>query len=358
MRFTGRVMLKKTAKVTSKQVAERAGVSQTTVSFVLNQTEAANISAETRQRVLNAVRELNYVPDVAARALARGRSSNIALVLSKPHRQVFLDEYLPSILTGLNEVTHQNGFRILVEMVNNPGETDAYQRLIQGKEVAGMIVNPNAMTPRDIEQIVAATKANMPIVALNYTHPDVYSVTVDKLNGTRSIIEHLIRLGHRRIACITYAPAEHLPPRGRLDVYRTTLEDAGITYDPALVRYGAYDPDTGYTALQSLLEKGASFTAVYAMNDMMAFGAMAALRDAGLRVPEDVAVVGFDDIRLAQFATPPLTTVHEPDIEHGRTAGQMLIDLINGKPPAEKHARLATRLVVRQSCGAHLAPES
>src|SRR5215207_7616345 len=186
-------MLKKPKKITSKQVAEHAGVSQTTVSFVLNQTEAANISEETRQRVLNAVRELNYVPDVMARSLARGRSSNIALVLSKPHRQVFLDEYLPSILTGLNEITQRNGFRILVELVNDPENTNAYERLIHGKEIAGMLVQPNAMTPRDLEQVVAATQTRFPIVALNYIHPDVYSVSVDKLSGTRTVLEHLLK---------------------------------------------------------------------------------------------------------------------------------------------------------------------
>lgn len=350
-------MLKKPQKITSKQVAERAGVSQTTVSFVLNQTEAANISEETRQRVLNAVRELNYVPDVMARSLARGRSNNIALVLSKPHRQVFLDEYLPSILTGLNEITQQSGFRILVELVNDPGETNAYERLIHGKEIAGMLVNPNAMTPSDIEQVVTATKAHFPIVALNYVHPEIYSVSVDKLGGTRTVLEHLIKLGHRRIACITYAPPEHLPPRGRLNVYRTTLEAAGLAFEESLVQYGAYDPETGYTAMKSLLATE-QFTAVYAMNDVMAFGAITAAHEAGLRVPEDMAIVGFDDIRLARYCTPPLTTVHEPDIEHGRTAGQMLIDLINGIMPAEKHVRLATRLVVRQSCGAHLNRQS
>lgn len=346
-------MSKKTARITSKQVAARAGVSQTTVSFVLNQVENSNISEETRQRVLDAARDLNFVPDVRAQALARGRSNNIGLILSNPHRQVFIDEYIPAILTGISQVTQKHGFRILVELLSNATVSDAYNNLIQGNEVAGLIVNLNAKMTDDIEQIVAYTRERVPIVTLDVVHPEVYSVTVDKLAGARTIIDHLIRLGHRRIACITYGPLEHVHPADRLRVYRTALEEAGIPYDENLVRVGAYDPDTGYEAMRSLLATE-RFSALYAMNDTMAIGAMTAVREAGLRVPEDIAVVGFDDIRLARYSSPPLTTMHEPDIEHGRGAGEMLIDLINGVAPPEKHVHLATRLIVRQSCGAYL----
>ncbi len=333
-------------------MAELAGVSQTTVSFVLNNVEGANISAETRERVLQAARELRYVPDTAARALARGRSDNIALVLGRPHRQVFLDEYIPSILTGIYEAIQPNGFRIMVELVNDVDNPGAYNSLIRGKEVAGMIVNLNATMIRDVEAILAHTAEHFPIVTLDNVHPDVYSVTVDKLGGSRSIVEHLVHLGHRRIACITYGPLEEIHPADRLAIYRDVLEEAEIPYDEALVRIGGYDPQTGYTAMQSLLAAGQPFTALYAMNDMMAFGAIQAIHEAGLRIPEDIAVVGFDDIRLAEFSTPPLTTMREPDIEHGRLAGEMLIDLINGITPAVKHIQLATQLIIRDSCGA------
>ncbi len=346
-------MPRKSPRITSKQVAERAGVSQTTVSFVLNQVENSNISEETRKRVLDAARELDFVPDVRAQALARGRSNNIALILTNPHRQVFVDEYVPTILTGLTEVTQQHGFRILVELVSNTSNADAYRNLIQGKEVAGMIVNLNAKMTDDIEQILGYARDRVPIVTLDAVHPDVCSVMVDKVGGTRTIVQHLVKLGHRRIACITYGPLEDVHPAARLRVYRTVLEEAGIAYDENLVRVGAFDPETGYGAMKSLLATE-HITALYAMNDVMAFGAMAAIREAGLRVPEDIAVVGFDDIRLARFSTPALTTMHEPNVEHGRRAGEMLIDLINGVTPREKHALLATRMIIRQSCGAHL----
>lgn len=346
-------MSKKPPRITSKQVAERAGVSQTTVSFVLNQIESSNISDETRQRVLDAARELNYVPNMSARALASGRSNNIALILGKPHRQVFIDEYIPTVLTGLSDVTQKHGLRIVVQLLSNMTNPAVYTDLIRGKEVAGMIVNLNATMASDIEQLLPYARERFPVVTLDDVHPEIHSVMVDKLGGTRTIVEHLVKLGHRRIACITYAPLDHIHPADRLGVYRKVLLESGIPYDESLVRIGAYDPETGYEAMKSLLPLRP--TAVYAMNDVMAFGAISAIQESGLRVPEDIAVVGFDDIRLARYSTPSLTTVHEPDIEHGRNAGEMLVDLINGKTPAQRHVRLATQLVIRESCGARLA---
>jgi DNA-binding LacI/PurR family transcriptional regulator len=347
----------KQRKVTSKQVAERAGVSQTTVSFVLNQVDNSNISEETRQRVLQAAQELNYVPDMAARALARGRSSNIAVVLGQPHRQVFIDEYFPTLLTGLSQITQQHGFRILVELIDDTMSPDVYTNLIRGQEVAGMIVNFARPRPEDIESLVVCAAQRLPIVALNEWHPELYSVTVDKLAGVRKLMGHLLSLGHRRIACISYGPPTHEHAMRRLEVYRAMLESAGIAYDDSLVRFGAFDPETGYKAMRSILDSVIPPTAVFAMNDVMAFGAIAAICERGLRVPQDIAVIGFDDIRLARFAMPPLTTVYESDMEHGRQAGQMLVDLIGGKIPDEPHVRLETQLIVRQSCGAYLQKE-
>jgi DNA-binding LacI/PurR family transcriptional regulator len=342
-------------KATSKLVAELAGVSQTTVSFVLNNVEGANISEETRQRVLQVARDLNYVPDMAARSLARGRSHNIALVLAQPHRQVFIDEYIPNILTGINQVVQGQGFRILVELVDRDRNIDVYSSLLQSKEAAGIIVNFNYVAAEDIEQIVACAAQGLPIVSLADIHKDVYSVSVDKLGGVRQAIKHLVNLGHRRIGCISYAPEGSNPhANDRLHIYRRVLENAGITPDPSWIGYGEYDPETGYQAMKGLLNLSPLPTAFYAMNDVMAFGAISAIQEAGLRIPEDIAIVGFDDIRLARFTTPPLTTIYEPDVDHGRLAAEMLMALIQGKTPVERHIKLATRLVVRQSCGAYL----
>lgn len=345
----------KPRRATSKQVAELAGVSQTTVSFVLNDVGDANISAETRERVLRAAHELNYVPDVAARALARGRSNNIALVLMQPHRQVWLDEYIPNVLTGVNLITQPLGFRLLVEMVEGNTGVNVFANLLQSKEAAGVIVNFNHSTEPEISRIVACTEQGLPIVSLANIDPIVHSVEVDKMDGARRIVQYLIDLGHRRIACVSYASRGQNPHADeRVTIFRETLASAGIAVEEDLIDYGEFEPETGYDAMQRILERTSPPTAVYAMNDVMAFGVLHAIQDRGLRVPEDIAVTGFDDIRLAAFSNPPLTTMNEPDIEHGRLAAEMLIDLINGRTPKERHIRLETQLVVRQSCGATL----
>lgn len=345
----------KPRRTTSKQVAERAGVSQTTVSFVLNNVVDANISEETKERVLTAARELNYIPDVAARTLARGRSDNIALVLAQPHRQVFIDEYIPRVLTGISEVTRQHGLRILVEQVHGKTASSVYRRLLQSKEAAGVIINFSTTNMQEIEHIITSTRDGMPIVTLNDIHPEIHSVEVDKLSGVQIIVQHLIDLGHKRIACIPYDHEDHNKHLGdRLAVFRQTMEANCLTVDPALIVRGEFDPETGYAAMQEILQKSPLPDAVYAMNDMMAFGAVRAIRERGLRIPEDIAVVGFDDVRLAGFCDPPLTTMHEPDEEHGREAAKMLIAVLNGAAIEDKHVTLRTRLVVRDSCGASL----
>jgi LacI family transcriptional regulator len=333
-------------KVTSRRVAELAGVSQTTVSFVLNNVDGANISEETRQRVLEAARAIGYVPDVSARALARGKSTNIGLVLVQPHEQVFIDEYIPSVITGLSNVTRKHGYRILVEMVEADSPPNTYLNLIRGKEVAGTIINFDLPSEHSLPELLASVAEGLPIVSLNYWHDAVHSVMVDKLDGVRRIVKHLVNLGHRRIACISYAPTnKKCDPYRRLMVYREVLEAAGIEYDETLIRDGRFDPETGYAPLP---------TALYAMCDVIAFGAMTAIREAGLRIPEDIAVVGFDDIRLAQYSVPALTTVREPDIDHGWFAGNMLLDLINNKPLEQNHIVLKTEMKIRNSCGFRL----
>lgn len=353
MRFssTGNVFLRK-QRLTSKQVAQRAGVSQTTVSFVLNNVDSANISEETKQRVWEAANALGYVPNAAARALARGKSKVIALVLDHPHPQIFIDEYVPKVMTGLSDVMRQNGYLVLVELTNESYASETYANLIRSKEVAGIVLNHNDAVENSLEQLVAYRRQGFPIVTLDKYHPELNCVMVNKYDGVRQAVEHLIRLGHRRIACIPYAPViKGAHVHKRLVVYQKTLEQAGIAYDESLVREGAYDPDTGYAAMQSLLDAPTRPTALYAMNDVMAFGAIRAIRERGLRVPEDIAVVGFDDVRLAAYSEPALTTVFEPDIEHGRLAGETLMKLINGEPVPEMAIELPMHLVIRDSCG-------
>jgi DNA-binding LacI/PurR family transcriptional regulator len=345
-------MSSKPRKITSKHVAELAGVSQTTVSFVLNDVETGNISEATRQRVLDAARELNYVPNIAARSLARGRSNNIAFVITQPHQQIFMDEYIPTILTGLHEYTTRHGVHVLVELMQDDALPGTYMDLIRSREVAGMLLNMRLPRPGELEKVAKRVQEGFPIVTTTYWHRDIYSVSVDTVGGARQAVQHLVNLGHRIIALIGFAPPRDGEVVRRWQAYRDVLEQAGLPYDERYVGFGDYDPDTGYTAMRVLLEQKPLPTALFAMNDVMAFGALQAIREAVLRVPDDIAIIGFDGIRLAPFASPPLTTMQAPDVELGRQAAAMLVDLINGKPLEKNHIRLEPQLVIRESCGA------
>lgn len=336
--------------ITARQVAARAKVSQTTVSFVLNNVQSANISEETRQRVLSVAAELGYVPDAAARSLARGRSSNIGLVLIRPHQQVLGDTFITNIITGLNQAIHDKGFRILIEIVNDHSMSGIYNRLAKGKEVAGMVVVFYKPRPEDFRQLEALNIQGFPIVVVGKALRDMYSVYADHLSGVRRAVSHLIDLDHKRIGCITYGPIDtDSHAARRLQVYRETLEAAGLPFDPSIVHYGAYTPDTGYQAMLSMLNAPYLPTALFAMNDSIAFGAMAATKERGLRIPDDIAVIGYDDNPMARYTTPPLTTVHTPDVEQGSRAGELTIKLLSSQRPAEKRIKLDSQLVIRAS---------
>lgn len=340
----------KRAAVTQKQIAERAGVSQATVSLVLNGSTTVRIPDATRELVKGVAADLGYVPQAAARNLVRGTSGNLGLILVRPHAEVFRDPYIPNVLTGVSQVARAAGFRILVEHIDEI-EDDAkamvIQEMIKGKEVAGAIFNTTFWTPDLVGRLM---DDGYPIVTLDDAeHPWPYTVRIDHLGGVATLLEHLIGLGHRRIACITYGP-----PRAagdvarRLALFRQTLRSHGLEVDERLIREGRYEPDTGYAAARELLA-GPPFDALYCMNDAMALGALKALRDAAVRTPDDVAVVGYDDMRFAPFTEPPLTTVRAPEIEQGRRAGEMLIELVQGREPATAKPVLRGELIVRGS---------
>ncbi|MGJ3239183.1 MAG: LacI family DNA-binding transcriptional regulator [Anaerolineae bacterium] len=339
-------------RVTSKMVAQRAGVSQTTVSFVLNKVKGQHISPETTERVLTAARELGYVPDATARMLARGVSNNVALVLTRPHDAVLSDEYVSYVLTGIAQVFRKESFRILVEFVNEGNQADTYLNLAHGKEAVGLIVIPYKASSSDIDTMINLSEEGFPIISLAHMDDRIRSVAIDHLGGIRQLLAHLHQLGHQRIGAISYAPRDLASlPADRLAVYRDFLHQHNLPYHEDYVCYGAFSPESGYQAMCELLALAQPPTAVYALNDVMAFGAMTAVHEHGLRVPQDIAVVGYDGIHLARYTTPALTTVQAPTVQQGRIAGEMLRDLIQGKALASDHIVLTPELIIRQSCG-------
>lgn len=334
-------------RVTSKMVARKAGVSQTTVSFVLNNVEGQNISEETRQRVYAAADALGYVPQVAARSLVQGHSMNVGLVLVRPHYQVFRDPYVPNVITGLVEVLREQGYRLLVEHVDSLVNINIISNLLKGGEVAGVLMSGDSSIESNLHGLI---NEGYPIVMLGETSNAPYAVRIDHVDGVRQALEHIIALGHKRIGFIYYAPAQnHLAPR--IDTVKRVLTENNIEFDQRYIRFGGYEPQTGYDAMKSLLQESQLPTAVFGMNDMMAIGAMHAIQDSGLRIPDDIAVIGYDDMRFAGFANPSLTTIHAPEVEQGRAAGHMLLQLINGELKQPTQTMLQTELIVRASCG-------
>jgi DNA-binding LacI/PurR family transcriptional regulator len=329
---------------TSKDVAALAGVSPTTVSFVLNERAGANISPETRRRVLAAAGQLGYQPHAAARGLAGGRSHTIGLVLRQSAEQVAEDALLAETLRGISGAARAAGFRVLVEPF---GDGATYGDLLRARRADGIIVSG----PRDDDPELAELAALGAPVVLQGSAPKfgLPSVDVDNVAASVEAVRHLIAYGHRRIACITNAPMRYTAAQDRLEGYRLALAEAGIRYDRRLVHEADFGAASGRQAMAELLDRG-TFTAAFVASDVVAFGAIAALREAGLRVPDDVSVVGFDDIPLAGYFDPPMTTVRLPAHDLGRAVGVALLDRIAGRA-VQARTVLATELVIRSSTG-------
>ncbi len=334
-------------RVTSQDVANLAGVSRTTVSFVLNDVKSFNISPETRQKVVSAAESLNYVPDATAQALASRRTKAIGLVMTRSPHHIATDAFLPQIIGGLMEVIKDNKLRLLIEYVEVEHQDRAYLELARAKHIDGMIL----LTPRlNDAGLKKLELVDIPTVLMGHLEgSNFYSVDVDNQLAAQQGVQHLLDLGHTQIACITNAPPSYAATPDRVAGYKNALIAAGITPDDGLIRYADFDPQSGYTQTKSLLESGNKFTAIFVASDNVAMGVKAALREAGLRIPEDISLVGFDDIPWAQYADPPLTTVHLQAQEMARRACLMLMDLLQGKEPEVKQQVIETHLVVRKS---------
>lgn len=337
-------------------VARRAGVSRSTVSVVLNRRTSIAIAPATRQRVLDAARELGYVPSAAARQLASGRARTIGFVITHAEH-LTVDAFVPRALYGLNETAHRRGFRVLVEALEDVTRPGAYRELVRGKQIDGLIV----LNPRqDDERLPELIADGFPIVVIGDAGAGP-PVDMDDFDAAREATRHLLRLGRTRIAHLPYAPLAYHSSRMRLEGWRAAMREAGRDAGDAWCEAADYTAESGDRAMRRVLERVRP-DAVFAGNDTVAFGAMTALRDAGLRIPGDVAVVGFDDIPLAAHASPPLTTVRLPAVELVRAAAERLIERIEGTAAAGPATEtplvretLAIELVVRASCGAQAA---
>lgn len=338
-------------RVTSRDVAKMAGVSRTTVSLVLNNVQGIQISPETRQKVIQAAKELGYVPDAMAQALVSRRTKAIGLVLTRTHHHIATDAFLPKIISGLLTTAKQHNIRILIDWVETEHQESAYFELARAKRIDGMILS----TPRlDDKAIRALESADIPTVLMgSVVGSTLPFVDVDNVAAAEKAASYLIELGHREIACISNAPPEYTAAPERVQGFRNAMARAGVPVNERLICYADFDPESGYRSMKSLLESGERFTAAFVASDNVAIGAKSALREAGLRIPDDVSLVGFDDIPWARYSDPPLTTIRLPAEALAQQACSLLLSLIQGKGNRENHhIILETELIVRKSCKA------
>jgi LacI family transcriptional regulator len=327
---------------TLREVARRAGVSIKTASRVANR--EPNVAAATRRRVERAIAALGYRPNSLARGMRTRRSDLLGLVVPS-----IRNPFYPAIARGVEDAARVFGRAVCVLSADRDPERErACIALLVDRRVDGIILGSPVVGPAALRP---ARRAGIPIVAMNpdVRLPGVVTLRIDNTAAAWAMTRHLLELGHRRIGFLDGIPGL-LRCRERLAGYRAALEAAGIPFDPDAVERGDFTYEAAYQATGKLLDRRPSLTAVFAGNDLMAIGAIAAARDTGRRVPDDLSVVGFDDIDLAAAVRPALTTVHQPSYEMGALAAEIILNPDQAGGP---HTRtMDTRLVVRQSAGA------
>ncbi len=328
--------------VTIKDVAREAGVSVATVSRVWN--DADFVSPETRQRVAEVAARLGYSPHGAARSLITRTTFALGVLLPDLY-----GEFFSEIIRGIDHVVRAAGYHILVSSSHeSKDEIDAALRSMRGR-VDGMIIMSSDL---EAQRTLRTLQGSFPVVLLNGDAESKAfdTITIENHEGARAMTRHLVARGHRRIAMIA-GPERNHDAAERLRGYRTTLTENRIELDESLVVQGDFSELSGHLAVTQLLALESRPTAIFAANDSMAIGALSALRENDLRVPHDMAVAGFDDIPLARYMNPPLSTVHVDISQLGaRAAALLLLSLQkNGRP--HQHLQLSTTLVIRASCG-------
>lgn len=327
---------------TIRDVAEEADVSVATVSRVLNGSD--NVREETEERVIQAARALDYHPSETARNLRAQKTQTVGVLLPNMH-----GEFFAQITQGLDRRAREDGHHLLVSNSHtDESEAEAVLQSVRGR-VDGLIILWPRLTVRFLESLLPE---DLPVVLLNTAagQSRFESLSFDNRAGAYTAVEHLAEHGHERVA-IFAGGSENFDAQERLAGYRAAVEDCGLVADSSLEIEGDFTRETGQALIETFLALDPRPTALFAANDSMAIGALRGLRKAGLRVPEDVALVGFDDIPTASYVTPSLTTVHAPTQELGEQAMDRLLGRLRNGEERPSHQTLETRLMARESCG-------
>jgi len=332
-------------KVTIAEIAAEAGVSIPTVSKVLNQRE--DVAPDTRRRVEEVIQLRRYIPSRVARALGSGLNAQIDLVVP-----AFDSDYTLEIVRGIEDMLSSTNMRLVFNSTHDEAlrERKWLNKIIDSSTDGALLLLPRAESAY-LETIV---QRGLPIVVIDdrgVLPPTIPSVAATNWIGGMTATEYLISLGHRRIAIIC-GPATYISTKARLAGYRTALENAGLPIDPELIRPGTFRPPAGYEQTCALLQLPDPPTAIFACSDEQATGVYRALYTHSKKIPDEISVIGFDDVRFSNLMCPALTTIRQPLFEMGRLATNMLLQQIRGKPLDSTRVELTTSLVIRESCTA------
>lgn len=330
--------------ITLNELAKAAGVSVSTVSRALTASEHP-VNQETRQRILTLARELGYRPNMMARSLKTDRTSTVGIIVDN-----IVSPFTPLMIRGIQDYLKEyRYFSVIINADWNPeAETEAIHDLIS-RSIDGIIFVESWL--RDAS--LTLDLANKPYVFVHrlFGGADRNSVSVDDTAGGKLATEHLLGLGHKRIALIS-GPAGWGASDERVGGYRAALEGAGIPFDPELMIEGDWEVQSGYPAAKKFLSVPNRPTAIFAANDLMALGAIYAIQESGLNVPEDIAVVGYDDREIASIARPSITTVTLPCYEMGQRSARLLLQLLDKENRGGTPIKIQGKLVIRESSGA------
>lgn len=334
-------MLKDTQPPTIADVAEKASVSIATVSRVINGT--APVSAETAERVQAAIQELAFVPRSAARVLASRRTNTIGLILPE-----ISGAFFSPMLRGIEAAAREGGFDLLIHATDEPHRPHA-RRPLGEHNTDGLLVFTDSL---DDSELARLHKVGLPLVLMHQSSEelDIPTITIENKDGATRIVNHLIEVHGRRRIVYLHGPARHEDSVWRERGYRESLETHGLSFEPDLIADGSFDREIARASVRDLLARGVDFDAIFCGDDDSALGAFTALQEFNRLIPDEVAVVGFDDVPFAPFLSPPLTTVRAPIEQVGREAVKQLVRLIRGEG-ADPLTLLPTELVIRNSCG-------
>ena len=335
-------------KPTIYNVAKRAGVGIGTVSRALN--NSPNISPDTKDRVLKAIKELNYQPHALARGLARRKTHMAAIMLP-----MFTGYFYMELMQAIQEQASRCEYDLIMYSIDNPSKCNSYlRRVLQENRVDGIIMISLSMDDKYVQRFV---DSSFPIVLVDSYHEKLDSITVKNKEGAYNATCHLIRQGHKKIGMID-AQLKSFPAQIRLNGFRQALDEYGIPFEQnylmisdTITERDGFNREAGYDAMQEILKLQDRPTAIFVASDIQAAGALQAIREAGLKVPEDIAVIGFDDIELAKYLG--ITTMKQPLFQMGTTAFQRLMDKMETPSLPLLHQSYDTELVIRQTCGAH-----